>query len=403
VGHNFLVPIQRWRCPVTLQVKSVVVAAAGVTVAGVFFPLWFGVPVMVVVGVWGLGMAVRRAEVVVDPGAGVLLFRVGLIARRIRLANVTAVQADGAKVSIARSDGGEISVYTWRKSPLDRWLRMPVVAGEVAHAISKAAAVAPQAEAARAAGAATAADSPGAGPEGALEGAKPAARSGPARARSRRPLAVILLACTGALAGGAAFLVRVHWPSPVMTALGAILAFVLGVSGVFYILFALWLLVSGPRVRRVGLRQEDVAVGEGDRLGGQRPGGRAGDDRAVGDLELAAVTGAVDRAVRDLVAEAPDVGADGAEGLVDARGRLGDDDLLVHEYLAATDRDVGHRAEQGARPGVPRCPGVPRRRGRIRRRGLRARRHAFLVRVVRDRGGAAPRQHPAGACYSDSQ
>ncbi|MGC1566077.1 MAG: hypothetical protein WA794_08675, partial [Trebonia sp.] len=131
-------PIQRWRCPVMLQVKSVVVAAAGVVVAGVFFPLWFGVPVMVILGGWGLGMAVRPAEVVLDQDAGTLMFRVGLIARRVRLANVTAMLADGAKVTIARSDGGEISIYAWRKSLLDRWLRLPVVADDVAHAISKA-------------------------------------------------------------------------------------------------------------------------------------------------------------------------------------------------------------------------------------------------------------------------
>src|SRR5579863_10357424 len=100
-----------------LQVKSVVVAAACVAVAGVFFPLWFGVPVMAILGAWGLGLAVRPSEVVLDPDAGTLLFRVGLIARRVRLANVTALLADGAKVTIARSDGGEISIYAWRKSP----------------------------------------------------------------------------------------------------------------------------------------------------------------------------------------------------------------------------------------------------------------------------------------------
>jgi len=80
-----------------------VLVAAWVAVAGVFFPLWFGVPVMVVLGAWGLGLAVRSGEVVVDPDAGVLVFRIGLLARRVRLADVTAVQADGAKVSIARS------------------------------------------------------------------------------------------------------------------------------------------------------------------------------------------------------------------------------------------------------------------------------------------------------------
>jgi len=233
VRHTFLVPIQRWRCPAALQVKSVVVAAAGVAVAGVFFPLWFGVPVMVVVGAWGLGMAVRPAEVVVDPDSGILVLRVGLLARRVRLASVTAVQADGAKVSVARSDGGEISVYAWGKSKLDRWLRIPVVADQVAHAIWQAAAAAQEAG----------------------TGSPPARMTRPERGplRSRQPLAVALLGATGLLAVVAAFLVRVSWPNPVMTALGAVLAIALGVSGLFYALFALWLLVTG-RTKRDSVR-----------------------------------------------------------------------------------------------------------------------------------------------------
>jgi hypothetical protein len=249
VRHNFRVPIQRWRCPAALQVKSVVVAAAGAAVAGVFFPLWFGVPVMVVLGAWGLGVAVRRAEVVVDPDGGVLVFRVGLLRRRVRLASVTAVQVDGAKVSVARSDGGEISVYAWRKSPLDRWLRIPVIAGEVGHAVSRAA------TAAQAAPAARAPEAQAAGGEGAGDAAgvrhPPAAgtRRGRMSVRSRRPLAVALLGCTGLLAIVAAFLVRVSWPDPVLTALGAVLALALGVSGLFYVLFALWLLVTGGAAR----------------------------------------------------------------------------------------------------------------------------------------------------------
>lgn len=209
-------------------------------VAGVFFPLWFGVPIMVVVAAWGLGMAVRPAEVVLDPDGGMLVFRVGLLARRVRLASVTAVQADGAKVSIARSGGGEISVYAWRKSPLDRWLRMPVVAGDVAHAISVAASAAAQ--------------------QAANAGTQAAVAARPRRApRRRQPLAVTLLGCTGVLAVAAAFLVRVSWPSPVMTALGAVLALALGICGLCYVLFALWLLMTG-RARRA------VSAGSGGNL-----------------------------------------------------------------------------------------------------------------------------------------
>jgi hypothetical protein len=237
VRHTLLVPIQRWRCPVALQVKAVVFAAAGVAIGGMFFPLWFGVPVMVILGGWGLGMAARRPEVTVDQDAGVLVFRVGFLTRRVRLATVTAVLADGAKVSVARSDGGEISVYAWRKSPLDRWLRVPVVAGEVGHAISKAATAVQQQAAQQAATA---------------EAAAAEVRPAQARAslRSRQPLAVALLGGAGAGAVVAALLVRVSWPNPVMTALGAVLALALGVSGVFYVLLACWLLVTGRVTRR---------------------------------------------------------------------------------------------------------------------------------------------------------
>ena len=218
-------PIERWRCSLALQVKSAVLAGAGVAAAAVFFPLWFAIPVVVVLGAWGLGMCVRRSEVVLDAEGGLLVVRLGPIARRVRVASITAVQVDRAKVSIARSGGGEISFYAWRKSRLDAWLRVPVVAGDIGHAIS---------------GAATAA---------AREN-EPVARS---RSLSRGMAAVLLLACVGLLEVAAALLVRVSWPSPVMTALGVVLALALGLSGVFYVVFSLWLLVTGRGTRaRVG-------------------------------------------------------------------------------------------------------------------------------------------------------
>jgi hypothetical protein len=228
-------PIQRWRCPVAWQVKSAVFAAAGMAVAAVFFPLWFAVPVMAVLGIWGLGMCVRRSEVVLDADNGLLVLRLGPIARRVRLASITAVQVDRAKVSIARSDGGEISVYAWRKGLLDGWLRVPVVAGDMGHAISRAAAAA------------------GAGAQGAPNGpAGQVPRRPPVWRRSRGGLAIMLLSCVGVVEVIAALLVRVSWPNPVMTALGVVLALALGLSGVFYILYSLWLLVTRrtPRASR---------------------------------------------------------------------------------------------------------------------------------------------------------
>jgi hypothetical protein len=241
-------PIERWRCPLVLRVKSAVLCAAGVAAAAVFFPLWFAIPAAVVLGAWGLGMCVLRSEVVLDAGNGLLAVRLGPIARRVRVASITAVQVDRAKVSIARSGGGEISFYAWRKTRLDAWLRVPMVAGDIGHAISTAAAAAAARE------------------------NQPAARS---RSQSRGMAAVLLLACTGLLEVVAALLVRVSWPSPVMIALGVILALALGLSGVFYVLFALWLLVSGRGTRaRAGAVRVPVELsrdvwppGRGQRLG----------------------------------------------------------------------------------------------------------------------------------------
>lgn len=229
--------LERWRCPVVLRVKSVVVAAAGVTVALVFFPSWFGIPVAVVLAGWGLGMAALGASVVVDRDAGTLVVRMGLIVRRIRLADVTAVLVDQAKVSIARANGGEISVYTWRKSPLDALLRVPAVAGDIGHAIASAVALAKAAQ-----------DPPAQESGAAMDGPRQAG-PGPTPARTRSRLATALLAASGALAVAGALLVRVHWHSPVLTVLGALIALVLGVSGLLYLLVALWILLTGRTPR----------------------------------------------------------------------------------------------------------------------------------------------------------
>ena len=225
---------ERWRCPVILRVKSVVVAAAGAAIALVFFPLWFGIPVAVVLAAWGLGMAVFGASVTVDQTAGMLALRMGLVVRRVRLADVTAVLVDQAKVSIGRVTGGEISVYAWRKSPLDALLGAPAIASDIGHAISKAVALAraaadnPDADAARAAG----------------------VGGTPARTRSR--LATALLGGAGVLAIVGALVVRVHWHNPVLTVLSVILALALGVAGLLYLLVALWILLTGRAPRVIG-------------------------------------------------------------------------------------------------------------------------------------------------------
>ena len=231
-----------------LRIKSLVFAALGVTVAAVFFPVWFGIPVAVLFGGWELSLVAVGSSAMVDKEAGALALRSGFITRRVRLTDVAAVLVDKSKVSIARAGGGEISLYAWRKSTLDGWLRVPEIAGDIGHAAASAVALAQDA-AGMAAGKATGAgEATGAGKAtGAVEGAaKREVRAGTS-ARTRSALASALLGGTGLVALAAAFLVRVHWHNPVMTALGIILALTLGVSGLFYVLFTLWLLTRQPR------------------------------------------------------------------------------------------------------------------------------------------------------------
>jgi hypothetical protein len=228
------IPVQRWRSPAVLRVKALVFAALGVTVAAVFFPVWFAVPVAVVFGGWELSLAVLGAAVTVDKETGLLVFRMGLLRRRVRITDVTSVLVDASKVSIARAGGGEVSFYAWRKSPLDNWLRVPAITEDIGHAVASAVALAQDKVAPDklAQGNALTLKKEGA--------AKRAVRTGTS-ARARSTLASTLLGCTGLVALASAFLVRLHWHNPVMTTLGVILAVALGVSGLFYVLFTLWL------------------------------------------------------------------------------------------------------------------------------------------------------------------
>lgn len=237
--------VQRWRCPTVLRAKAAVIAVIGAVVALVFLPLWFGVPVAVLLALWAAGMTVMGSSVVIDPEAGQLVFGMGLITRRVRLTDITAVLVDRSKVSVARSADGEISLYTWRKSALDGWLRVPDQADRIGHAISAAVALAQDAQRRDA---------------DVDENARPAGppvRTGSA-ARTRSTLATALLGCAGLVALVAALVVQVRWhDDPVMTTLGVILALALGVCGLFYLLVALWMLLTG----RAGLSGPDRASG----------------------------------------------------------------------------------------------------------------------------------------------
>ena len=224
-----------------LRVKAFVVAAVCVPAALVFLPLWFAVPVATVLALWGLGMAIAGASVTVDEAAGLVTLRMGLLVRPIRLTDVTAVLVESSKVSVRRASGGEVSVYAWGKGPLDALLRVPAAAGDIGHGISRASAIA-QAYA-------NEADGPVTGPSGAVSPGTGAPEAGRTPARTRSRMATALLGVFGALAIAGSLLVRVHWDSPVLTALGALIALALGISGLLYLMVAFWIALTGQSPR----------------------------------------------------------------------------------------------------------------------------------------------------------
>jgi hypothetical protein len=281
MGHNLPMPpapakpneqpIQRWRAPLALRAESLVVAALGVTIALVFLPLWFAIPVAVALAAVYGGVAVAGSSVTVDRGHGILVFRMGVIVRRIRLSDITAVLVDQAKISIARAAGGEISVTVWGNSPLDRWLRVPAEATDIGHAIAGAVALAEDAWGGE--------DQRGrAGASAAGQAANRTAGAA-ASARSRSTLSAALLGGTGVIAVVAALLIRVHWHNPAMTVLAVILALACGVLGLLYLLVALWILLTGSAARTTA----DQA--RADQAGADR----AGADQARADRSGAAV------------------------------------------------------------------------------------------------------------------
>jgi hypothetical protein len=230
--HNLCVPREQWRAPFVIRVKAVIAAAVGVTIGLVFFPRWIGIPVAVLLGALGLGTAVLGGTVVIDRAAGLLVLRMGLITRRIRFTDITAVLVDQAKVSVARVKGGEISLYAWRRGPLDALLGVPVVASDIGHAIASCVALA------GAEGGASPATEDAAGEE------RPA-RAGLTQARVRSRLTGTLLGGWGLVAILAALVVRVHWDNTALTVLGVIVALALGVSGLLSFLTGCWILLTG--------------------------------------------------------------------------------------------------------------------------------------------------------------
>jgi hypothetical protein len=233
--------VERWRAPVAVRAKALVSGACAVTILVTFFPAWLGIPFAVLFGLDQLGVAVLGIAVLVDPVAGRVVVRRGLLARRVRLTDITAVLVEHGKLSLARAKGSEFSITMWRIGLLDTLLRVPVVAGDAGHAIAKAVALAQSA--------ADPATVP-ASPEAAEPGAAGTGAGGRTPRRTRAKLAIAVLCGGGAVEIAAALLVRVHWHNPAMTVLGVVIAVALGVTGLATLLFGIWVGLTGREPSR---------------------------------------------------------------------------------------------------------------------------------------------------------
>src|SRR5581483_7771582 len=107
--------------------------------------------------------------------------------------------------------------------------------------------------------------------------------------------------------------------------------------------------------------------------------GGAVDDRAVVDVEAAAVAGAVDGAAGDAADRAPGVRAHRGERVERARLRLGDHDFLLGQDRASADRDVRGPGQHGG-PALA-AAGARAARGRASGGGRRGRRRSSLAGV----------------------
>jgi hypothetical protein len=211
-----------------VRAEGLLSAAIGVTIALVFLPRWLGIPVAVVAAAWGLGVAVLGGAVAVDPTAGQVTLRMGLIIRRIRLVDITGVLVDKGKLSLARVNGHELSLVMWRKGRLATLLRAPMVASDAGHAIASAVALAQAAEGISA----------------------PPAGAGRTPARTRARLANAWICGVGAATIAMALLVRVHWHNPALTVLGVVVALCLGIGGLVVLLAGIALTITGSDLSR---------------------------------------------------------------------------------------------------------------------------------------------------------
>lgn len=240
-------PDQRWRFPLTFQAVSILIALVNIVLIRLMFVTAFAIPLMAIVAVIAILVSGRPIAITLSRERGTLGIRSGFLSRQFPLTRISSVKKKRTGIDISFVAGRQVCLGTnWVVSGL----HMTTPAEEIAWQVTSAA-----------------------------EEAKTSHPHQPAR-YSPNPLrnnrAMLLLACIGLVGIGSAFLVRFSWHNPVLTVVAVLFALYIGMTGLFLMVFALWVVAGERRMRAAARPQPPVAQ---PKRSGERPA-RAGQHRA---------------------------------------------------------------------------------------------------------------------------
>lgn len=217
-------PDERWRFPIAVQAVTVAVAVVNMAVIKVLFVADFGYPLIALAAVLTVLLAGRPSSVMLSTTDGIVEMRAGFIRQRIPLQQISSAVVKRTGVAITAVGGRQVSLCTnW----LISWLHIATPAHQIVSGISRAI-------------------------EDARDAQERSGRlyqpAGPVVLATRSNRAMLGLAALGFVAIMAAFLVRFTWPNPVITVLAVMFAVYIGLTGLFLVVFAVWIMSAegGP-------------------------------------------------------------------------------------------------------------------------------------------------------------
>jgi hypothetical protein len=220
-SHNPRMPDQRWRFPLTFQAVSLLIAAVNIVLIRIMFVTALAIPLMAIVAIIAILVSSRRIAITLSRDRGTITIRTGLLSREFPLTRISSVKKKRTGIDISFVAGRQVCLGTnWVVS----WLHMTTPAEEIAWQVTRAA-----------------------------EDAKASHPHEPAHYAPnplRNNRAMVLLAGIGLVGIGSAFLVRFSWPNPLLTAVAVLFALYIGLTGLFLLVFALWVVAGERRAQR---------------------------------------------------------------------------------------------------------------------------------------------------------